>query len=129
MKLKNARATAFVLGMTLFISVFAAEHSHQKVKPRHGGVVVEVADVEYELARRNDAHVIFVSDHGKSVQTKGWSGTIAIVGGEKQSAELVGTSDSVLEIKGQLNIKAGTRLLATIQAPGKKPVQVRFSSK
>ena len=109
--------------------VEAADHMHQEVKARHGGAVVEVSDVEYELVRRDGALVIHVSDHGKAISTQGWSGSIAILGGEKGSAELAPGGENLLAVKGALKAPPGTRLLATINAPGKKPIQIRFTVK
>ena len=130
MKKVAATVFAFMLGITSMESALAADaHVHQDVKSRHGGVVVEVSDVEYELVRRDAALVIYVSDHGKPIATKGWSGSITTLSGEKASAELVAAAENVLEVRGGLQVKPGTRLLATIQPPGKKPVQVRFTSK
>lgn len=129
MKIANAVVFAAIVGASAPGTLVAAEHTHQEVKPRHGGVVVEVSDVEYELVKRDATYVIHVSDHGKPISTKGWSGTIVTIGGEKASAELVGTAGNLLEVKGGLKVPPGTRLLGTIQAPGMKPVQVRFTVK
>jgi len=72
--------------------------------------------------------VVFVeSRQGQS--TKGRSGNISAVGGEKVAAELVPAGESLLEIEGTIKPKPGSRLLATMQAPVKKPVQVRFTTK
>ena len=109
--------TAMIAGWGT-VSALAAEHVHQGTKPRHGGVV-EVHDVEYELVRRDSALKIYVSDHGKPIPTKGWNGTIATMGGDKLSAELVPSAEKMLEVKGDIKLPQGARLLATIQAPGK----------
>lgn len=125
------KAASLILGAILAFSVDSASAAgkHEESKPRHGGVVTEVNEVDYELVMRHGNVVIHVSDHGKPVRTKGWSGTIATVGGEKASAELVPAGDNQLQAKGTLPIKPGSRLLATIQPPGKKPLQVRFTAK
>lgn len=107
----------------------AAADKHEESKPRHGGVVTEVNEVDYELVARGGNLVIHVSDHGKPVSTKGWSGKIATVGGDKASAELAPSGENLMQSKGPLQVKPGSRLLATIQAPGKKPIQVRFTAK
>lgn len=120
---------AAILAVSISAPTFAADKGHQESKPRHGGVVVEVNEIDYELVARDGSFVIHVSDHGKPVSTKGWSGNIATVGGEKSSAELVPAGENLLEVKGAMKAKTGTRLLATIQAPGKKPLQVRFTAK
>ena len=76
MKIANAVVFAVIVGASAPGTLVAAEHTHQEVKPRHGGVVVEVSDVEYELVKRDATFVIHVSDHGKPISTKGWSGTM-----------------------------------------------------
>ena len=125
------KAVSLALSMLVAASFSAASvaaDKHQESKPRHGGVVVEVNEVDYELVARDGNVVIHVSDHGKPVSTKGWSGSIALVG-EKASAELAPSGDNLLTAKGTLPVKPGARLLATVQPPGKKPVQLRFSVK
>ena len=122
-------AVALAFGLSVAATTFAAEKGHQESKPRHGGVVVEVNEIDYELVARDGTYLIHVSDHGKPVSTKGWSGNISTVGGEKASAELAPSGENLLEVKGAIKAKPGTRLLATIQAPGKKPLQVRFTAK
>ena len=126
---KTVSLALSMLVAAFFSAASLAADKHHESKPRHGGVMVEVNEVEYELVTRDGNVVIHVSDHGKPVSTKGWSGNIALVGGEKASAELAPSGDNLLTAKGALPVKSGARLLATIQAPGKKPVQVRFSVK
>jgi hypothetical protein len=121
-----------VLAVTVSTTAFAAakdKDSHQESKPRHGGVVVEVNEIDYELVARDGTYFIHVSDHGKPISTKGWTGSIATIGGEKATGELVPSGENLLEVKGSLKAKPGARMLATIQAPGKKALQIRFTSK
>ena len=127
--MKQVASLLVGLVLTVSTSVGLAAAKHEESKPRHGGVVVEVNEVDYELVARDGGFVIHVADHGKPVSTKGWSGTISTVGGEKASADLVSSGENLFEAKGNLKTKPGSRLLATIHAPGKKPVQVRFTTK
>lgn len=81
--MKQAVALVLSVVSALSCSVASAAGKHEESKPRHGGVVVEVNEVEYELVARDGGLVIHVADHGKPVSTKGWSGSIATVGGER----------------------------------------------
>ena len=127
--MKQAASLVLSIALAVSISAASAADKHEESKPRHGGVVVEVNEVDYELVGRDGTFVIHVSDHGKPVSTKGWSGNISTLGGDKASAELAPSGENLLEVKGTMKVKPGTRLLATIQAPGKKPLQIRFTTK
>ena len=126
-KLSITAAVLFALYMSA--SFAASKDVHEESKPRHGGVVVEVSEIDYELVSRDGKLVIHVSDHGKPVNTKGWTGNIATIGADKATAELASSGENLLMAKTPLAAKPGSRLLATIQPVGKKPLQVRFTVK
>ena len=66
------KTQALLASITLALagSAFAAgdkhNHAHEH-KPLHGGVVVEVKDIDYELVASPTALRLYVRDHGKPV--------------------------------------------------------------
>ncbi len=70
-------------------AAFAAnDHSHN-AKPLHGGVVVEVKDIEYELVAKPDVVQLYLRDHGKAVDVSQASAKLTLLTGtDKQEVEL-----------------------------------------
>jgi len=131
MKLIISALVTFALVFQIAAVTAADKHGHAEAKPQHGGSVVEVSDVHYELVAKDGALVIYVSDHdNKALSTVGWSGKLSAIGAaEKIAADLKPGASGTLQAKGAFKVSRGTRLLASIEAPGKKPVQVRFTVK
>lgn len=118
------------LALTLAGSAFAAgEHSHAP-KPEHGGVVAEAGEIGYELVARPDTLTLHLLDHGKPVKTEGVSAKLTLLNGtEKSEAVLVPAGEGKLEAKGTFKVAAGTKVVALVTLPGKKPANVRFALK
>jgi len=123
--------TAMTLGFAAFTNTFAAgdhDHGHEH-KPMHGGVVVEVKDMDYELVAKPDMLQLHLRDHGKPVDiAKVRAKVTLLTGAEKQEAELKPTGDK-LEAKGSFKLAKGTKALALVALPGKPPTTVRFMLK
>ncbi len=111
-------------------SAFAAdEHSHG-AKPQRGGIVAEASDIEFELVARADAITLHVRDHGKALATQGAAGKLTILSGaDKTEAVLAPAGDNKLEAKGAFKVGPGSKLVATVNLPGRKPINVRFALK
>ena len=127
MKLKPllmAAALAFVA------SAFAADpHSHG-AKPQHGGVLAVASDIEFELVAKADTITVFVRDHGKALATQGASGKLTVLSGtDKAEAALAPAGDNKLEAKGAFKVGPGTKLVATVNLQGRKPINMRFALK
>lgn len=103
------------------------DHDHQ---PKHGGIVVEAAHMDWELVAKPERIVLHVSDHGKKASTAGASGKLTLlVGKDKTEAVLKPAGDDRLEAEGPFKLGPGTKVVATVQLAGKKPANVRFSLK
>jgi hypothetical protein len=101
-----------------------AAHDH---KPLHGGQVVEASDVDVELIARADVITLHLRDHGQPLASSGASGKLTLLAGaDKQEATLAPAGDNRLEARGSFKTAAGAKLVALIQLPGRKPVNVRF---
>lgn len=106
--------------------VMAADKPGHGHGPKHGGVFVEVRDIDYELVAKPDLIQLYVSDHGKTVNLNGASAKLTfLIGNEKEEVVLSPAGDK-LEAKGTFKVGAGTRVGATVSLAGKKPVAMRF---
>ena len=105
----------------------AGKHEH---KPLHGGVVVEASNMDFELVAKSDVITIHVRDHGKSASVKGATGNLTLlIGSAKSEATLTPAGDDRLEARGSFQVAAGTKIVASINLIGKKPINVRFAIK
>ena len=103
-------------------SAFAAGDKHDQAhehKPLHGGVVVEVKDMDYELVARPDAMQLHLRDHGKAVDISKASAKLTLLAGtEKQEVELKPAGDK-LEARGVFKVAANTKVVAVVSIAGK----------
>jgi hypothetical protein len=100
-------------------------HDHS---PKHGGVVVEVKDMDYELVAKPTVIQIHVRDHGKpSDMSKASAKVTLLTGTEKQEVELKPAGDK-LEATGTFKVGPGTKAVAVVTING-KPATARFTIK
>ncbi len=103
------------------------DHAHEH-KPMHGGVVVEVKDVDYELVAKATTLQLYLRDHGKSADISRASAKVTLLTGtEKQEAELKPAGDK-LEATGSFKVGPGTKAVAVVTVNG-KPAIARFTLK
>lgn len=114
-----AAALAFAAGAAITNPLFAAgEHSHA-TQPLHGGVLVVVKDIEYELVAKPEALQLHLRDHGKPVDVSNANAKlILLTGTEKQEVELKPAA-GVLAAKGSFRVPAKTKVMATVWIAGK----------
>ena len=104
-----------------------AGHDHQ---PLHGGTVVATNDMDYELVAQPDTLTLHLREHGKPVKTEGMGAKLTLLNGtEKSEAVLTPAGESKLQAKGTFKVAAGTKVVALVTLPGKKPANVRFAVK
>lgn len=128
MKTKTLLST---IALTLATTAFAAgekhEHAHEH-KPLHGGVVVEVKDIDYELVAKPTMIQLHLRDHGKPADVSKATAKVTMLSGtEKQEVELKPAGDK-LEATGNFKVGAGTKAVAVVSVAG-KAATVRFSIK
>lgn len=110
---------------------FAAdEHDHQHDHASlHGGVVVEVKDIDLELVARPELLQLHLRDHGKTLDVTGGSARLTLLSGtEKQDVELKPAGDR-LEARGSFKVGPATKLVAVVTLPGKPSTTARFTLK
>lgn len=120
-----AITSATLMAPTLPAHAHGEAHSHA---PQHGGVVVEVKDMDFELVAKPDVLQLYLRDHGKPADVSKASAKITLLNGtEKQEATLAPAGDR-LEAKGSFRVAAGTKALAQVTVGG-KVLSARFQVK
>ena len=108
-------------------SAFAAGDKHDH-KPLHGGVAVEVKDMDYELVAKPTVIQLHLRDHGKAADlSKATAKLTLLTGTEKQEVELKPAGDK-LEATGSFKVGPGTKAVAIVTVAG-KPSTARFTLK
>ena len=103
------------------------DHAHEH-KPMHGGVVVEVKDIDYELVAKPTVIQLHLRDHGKAADvSKATAKVTLLTGTEKQEVELKPAGDR-LEATGSFKVGPGTKAVAVVTVAGKLAT-VRFAMK
>lgn len=111
-----ATATAFAADKHDHAHDHAHDHDHT---PKHGGVVVEVKDMDYELVARADLLQLYLRDHDKPVDVSKASARITLLSGaEKLDVEAKPAGDR-LEAKGSFKVGAGSKAVAQVTLNGK----------
>jgi hypothetical protein len=101
------------------------DHAHEH-KPLHGGVVVEVKDMDYELVAKPTTIQLFLRDHGKAADVSKASAKVTLLTGtERQEVELKPAGDK-LEATGSFKVGPGTKAVAVVTVAG-KPATARAS--
>jgi hypothetical protein len=124
-----AVSAALLLAATPALAA-GADHKHDHGKdhqPRHGGVMVVVGHIDYELVAKPDRLVVFVSDHGEPLSTTGATAKLTLLTGkDKATADLRPAAPNRLEATGSFKLQPGTVAVATVTLAGKKAAAVRF---
>ena len=117
---------AKILMATAALTVSATVLAGGDFKPKYGGQVQEVSEVQYEVVVKPDNIAIYVEDHGKKIDTKGATAKVSLLNGlDKSEATLVPAGNNKLEAKGSFNVKSGTKVTAVVTLAGKGAKTVR----
>ena len=123
MKLYAALLVAFLLP-----AIATAGGNHDS-SPKHGGGVVEVKHVDYEIVAKPEMIQIYLGDHGKPMKIDGAKAKVTLLNGtEKSEVDLLPAGDK-LEAKGTFKVVKGTKGIALVTLAGKSAVSVRFEVK
>jgi hypothetical protein len=126
-----AASVTLAVALALHASAFAAgEHNHaHEHKPLHGGVVVEVKDIDYELVAKPTVIQLHLRDHGKATDVSKASAKLTLLSGtEKQEVDLKPVGEK-LEATGTFKVGPGTKAVALVTIGGKPAGTVRFAIK
>ncbi|MGV8825057.1 hypothetical protein [Methylibium petroleiphilum] len=117
-------AATLMLATAAFAASEKHDHAHAHT-PLHGGVVVEVKDIDYELVAQPTAIQLHLRDHGKPADvSKATARLTLLTGTEKQEVELKPAGDR-LEATGSFKVGPGSKAVAVVTVAG-KPSTVRF---
>ena len=121
-------AITFAVAGTAHAAGEKHDHAHEH-KPMHGGVVVEVKDMDYELVAKPTVIQLHLRDHGKPTDVAKASAKLTLLSGaEKQEVELKPAGDK-LEATGTFKVGPGTKVVALVTIAGKPAGTVRFALK
>ena len=117
-----------VLAFGLTFALVQPVLSHEE-KPRHGGVVSEAKDLNFELVNQNGNAVIYILDHGQPVDTAKASGKLTVLNGsEKTEVDLQPAGENRLASASNVPLNKGAKAVASLTL-GEKKVSVRFAVK
>ena len=103
-------------GLATATGVFAGE-GH---KPKYGGLVQEVNEIQYELVAKSDTLALYVEDHGKPIETQGGSAKLKLLAGTKiTEATLAPAGTNKFAASGKFDVAAGTKVVAVVTLGGK----------
>ena len=126
--MKLTRMTIVTLGIVTTSMAFAADkhpHEHDHA-PKHGGLVVEVRDMDYELVAMPDTIQLYVRDHDKPVDLSHASAKITLLVGTDRQEVHAQPADGKLEARGHFRVVAGTKVIAQMTLNGKAAGTARF---
>ena len=128
MTTQSTRVLLLALALSAPAAAFATPphaHAHDH-RPLHGGVVVEVRDVDYELVASKDQLRMYLRDHGNPLDVGQVSARLTLLtGSERQDVNLSPTGTH-LEARGSFRIEKGTKVVAVVSRQGKTLGTVRF---
>jgi hypothetical protein len=106
-------------------------HKHgEEHKPKYGGIVKEVKEIQYELVAKPDVITVYIEDHGKKVDTRGATGKVSLRhGSDRSEGTLAPAGDNKLEAKGKFNVAPGTTAILVVKRAGQAEETVRFTLK
>lgn len=114
--------------LTFALSAAHADDRFAHAQPQHGGIVVSAQHLDWELVARDGRAVLHVRDHATPVDTAGAKGQLTVLpaGGEQTKVPLAAAAAGTLSAAG-VPTAPGTRYVASVVLPGRKPVQLRFA--
>jgi hypothetical protein len=94
-------------------------HDHA---PKHGGIVVEAHDIDYELVIGPMKIELYARDHDKALDLSRALGRVTLLNGnQKQDIQLASTAGR-LEAVGVFDARKGTKVVAEIVRNGKTTI-------
>lgn len=106
----------------------ADEHGHDH-KPLHGGILAESGPTEYELVAKPEAITLHAREKGKPVSVQGARAKLTILSGAEQSVVELKPAADRLQAAGSFKVAPGTKIVAAVELPGRKPANLRFAIK
>jgi hypothetical protein len=126
---KQMALVAMRVAMTVAVAVSGNALAHGDM-PKHGGTLSSASDMNFELVNKDGKATVYVSDHGKPVDTSGATGKLTVLNGkDKTEVSLEGAGESTLASKEDAKLAKGSKAIAAITFSDKKVMNVRFAVK
>lgn len=107
-----------------------AAGKHDDHSPKHGGIVVEGKQADFELLAKPDVIQLYLRDHGKQMDhSKATAKVTLLAGKEKQEVTLAPAGSDKLEATGTFKVATGTKVVAVVSNGGKSLGTARFEIK
>lgn len=120
-------AVAWAMAGTAVAAGAADQHDHAHAhRPLHGGVVVEVKDLDFELVARPTTIQLHVRDHGQPADVSKASAKLTLLTGSVRQAVELRPAGGRLEATGTFQVGPGTKAVAVVTIDG-RPATARFT--
>ncbi|MBZ0094209.1 MAG: hypothetical protein K8H75_02360 [Sulfuricella sp.] len=120
---------AFLCAANLMVTAVHAGAGHDH-GPKYGGMAREVGSVTYELVAKADSLTLYVSDHGKPIQTQGAKAEATVyAGSNKTTVVLEPAGDNRMTAKGSFKVGVGVRVVLRATLAGKSEAKANFNLK
>lgn len=105
----------------------ADKHDHGA---KHGGIVQEAGETEFELVVKADSMTLYVFHQEKPLATAGAKAEATLhAGSNKTTVTLAPAGDNKLAAQGSFKTGVGARVAVTVTLPGKPEAKVNFRLK
>jgi hypothetical protein len=120
---------ASLLATVLFTVTAPAVHAHaEHGQPQYGGIYGEAGTFQLELVIKDKQVILYATNHDAELSTKGATGKLTILAAEgKIEAELKPAGENQLVAELRNKPAKGSKIVATVTLPGKKPANVRYA--
>ena len=105
----------------------AGDHKHDH-SPKHGGIVVEVKDIDLEFVLKSDLIQMHVRGH-KAVKLDGATAKLSLLAGSTKTDVVLSVAGDKFEAKGKFDVDKGTKGIAVVTLAGQAPRTARFEVK
>jgi hypothetical protein len=123
----NKFVSAMLIGLSLVVAQPVLAHGE---KPRHGGVMSEAKDLNFELVAENGKAALYILDHGAPLPSGNVVGKLTVMNGsEKSEVDLQPAGENKLISTSDVKLSKGSKVIASVTLADKKNVGVRFSVK
>ena len=100
------------------------------LKPQFGGITAEADVFQVELVTKGNQVILYLSEHGAPVESAGASGKLLLLTGKnKEEAVLTPSGYQALSAKLKTKPARGSKVVASINVPGREAGTVRFTLK
>ncbi len=121
---------AIPLAFSLMLGASQVWAHADHLKPQFGGITAEADVFQVELVTKGNQIILYLSEHGAPVESAGASGKLLLlIGKNKEEAVLTPSGYQALSAKLKTKPARGSKVVASINVPGREAGTVRFTLK